>query len=56
MDYTDEILKGDRTQPIYAESKMNIGSMPNDYKSENTKQFDYDKEKLVENKINPMRK
>ena len=56
MDYTEEILNGDKTAPIMGESKINIGNIPNDYKSENVKQFGYDKEKLVENKIDPMRK
>jgi len=37
MDYTEEILNGDKTAPIMGESKINIGNIPNDYKSENVK-------------------
>jgi len=37
IDYTDEILNGERTRPIYNPCKVNVGNVPNDYKSENTK-------------------
>ena len=56
MDYTDDIVNGDKTTAIYGDCKINIGNIPNDYKSQNVKQFGYDKDKLVENKMNPMRK
>jgi len=36
-DYTEEILKGERTRPIYNDCKVNVGNIPNDYISENVK-------------------